>query len=518
MICISEEELKIVLDIIKRLYPKCRLLAFGSRYKWTNKDYSDLDLAIEGEEKISFEEMSKIKDAFEESDLNFSVDIIDLKGISEEFKEIVMNGNEEIYNGMNKLKDGWKRFKLGEVTSIGSSKRIFMSDYIKKGIPFYRSKEIIELSKGNKVTTELFINYEKYKEIKKKNGSPKIGDILLTSVGTIGIPYFVVEENFYFKDGNLTWIKEYKENIFNKYLYYWIKSPFGKNKIETTAIGSTQKALTIDSLKKIELLLPPLQQQKEIAYILSSLDDKIELNNKMNKTLEEMAQTLFKQWFVDFEFSNENGEPYKSSGGKMVESELGLIPEGWEVETLGSKKEFGELVMGLSPKSESYNEIKEGFPLLNGAADFDNLRLNPKKYTTSPTRIAKKNDFVFCVRATIGLLTIADKDYIIGRGVATIKNIQVEYKEYLYMVLNNSFQKLKMRATGSVIQGLSKPDINNLKLLFPNKDIIKYFHEIISKKMLNIENNKKEIIYLVQLRDILLYKLMNGDISIKNKI
>ena len=100
MICISENELKIVLDIIKRLYPKCRLLAFGSRYKWKNKEYSDLDLAIEGAEKIPFEEMSKIKDAFEESDLNFSVDIIDLNGISKEFKEIVMGGNEEIYNGM----------------------------------------------------------------------------------------------------------------------------------------------------------------------------------------------------------------------------------------------------------------------------------------------------------------------------------------------------------------------------------------------------------------------------------
>ena len=100
MICILENELKIVLDIIKELYPKCKISVFGSRYKGTYKEYSDLDLAIEGAEKIPFEEMSKIKDAFEESDLNFSVDIIDLNGISKEFKEIVMGGNEEIYNGM----------------------------------------------------------------------------------------------------------------------------------------------------------------------------------------------------------------------------------------------------------------------------------------------------------------------------------------------------------------------------------------------------------------------------------
>lgn len=101
MAYISEKELKIVLDIIKELYPKCKMSVFGSRYKGTYKEYSDLDLAIEGKEKISFQNMSKLRDAFEESELNFSVDIVDLNGISKEFKEIVMNGYEEIYNGLN---------------------------------------------------------------------------------------------------------------------------------------------------------------------------------------------------------------------------------------------------------------------------------------------------------------------------------------------------------------------------------------------------------------------------------
>lgn len=98
MIAISENDLKIVLEIIKRFYPECRVLVFGSRYRGTSKEYSDLDLAIEGKEKIPFKEMSKIKDAFEESNLNFSVDIIDLNGVKEEFKNIVLSGYEEIYD------------------------------------------------------------------------------------------------------------------------------------------------------------------------------------------------------------------------------------------------------------------------------------------------------------------------------------------------------------------------------------------------------------------------------------
>jgi type I restriction enzyme, S subunit len=137
---------------------------------------------------------------------------------------------------------------------------------------------------------------------------PLVGDILLTSVGTLGVSYQVQESDyFYFKDGNLTWFKDFSDEIHTKFLLYWLRS------------------------------LPDLPTQTAIAEILSSLDDKIELNNKINQELENLAQTLFKQWFIDFEFPydfaqgkpNENGAPYRSSGGEMVDSELGMIPKGW---------------------------------------------------------------------------------------------------------------------------------------------------------------------------------------------
>ena len=169
----------------------------------------------------------------------------------------------------------WREIKLGDLVDVSSSKRIYAKEYVDSGIPFYRSKEIIEKSKGNYVSTELYISKERFNELKNKFGAPSLGDILLTSVGTLGVPYIVRKEEFYFKDGNLTWIKNFKDNCHNKFIFYWLLSPDGVNQINTRCIGSTQKALTIDTLKKFELKIPPYEEQKAIARILSTLDEKI---------------------------------------------------------------------------------------------------------------------------------------------------------------------------------------------------------------------------------------------------
>src|SRR5699024_2849126 len=192
----------------------------------------------------------------------------------------------------------------------------------------YRSKEIILKHNKKEITDPLFISYDRYEEIKEKYGAPKDGDILLTSVGTLGVPYIVnSKEKFYFKDGNLTWLKNFKEVVNNRYIYYWVQSKYGKNEINKITIGSTQQAITINSLKSLEIQLPSLRMQNKISRTLDAIYEKENNNLNIINSLEELAQTLFKRWFVDFEFPNEEGKPYKSSGGKMVESELGMIPE-----------------------------------------------------------------------------------------------------------------------------------------------------------------------------------------------
>ena len=189
----------------------------------------------------------------------------------------------------------WKTYKIGDLCKISSSKRIFAKEYKDSGIPFYRGKEIIEKQKGNKISTELYISQERYDEIKAKHGVPQMGDMLLTSVGTLGIPYIVQDEVFYFKDGNLTWFYNF-EGIDSRYLYYWFLSPIGKMNIDSKAIGSTQKALTIETLSKFEISLPSLEEQRRIAGILGAIDDKIENNRRINTNLELQAQALFDEW------------------------------------------------------------------------------------------------------------------------------------------------------------------------------------------------------------------------------
>ena len=179
----------------------------------------------------------------------------------------------------------WRKVKLGEIGEITSSKRIFRAEYKKVGVPFYRGKEIIQKANNQEVSDEFFISLEKYEEIKNKYSVPLENDILITSVGTVGIPYIVKNEKFYFKDGNINWIRKYANNIYFKYLYYWLISPIGKNQIDSYLIGSTQKALTIEAIKKLEINLPPLNIQKKIAKILSDIDERIELNNKINDNL-----------------------------------------------------------------------------------------------------------------------------------------------------------------------------------------------------------------------------------------
>lgn len=226
------------------------------------------------------------------------------------------------------MKEVWKEVCLGDVCEISSSKRIYASDYVEKGIPFYRSKEIIEAFNGKKISLALFIDVNKYKKIKDKYGVPEVNDILLTSVGTIGIPFIVKNTKpFYFKDGNLIWLKTSKAlaSVDPKFLYSFITSDFGKGKLDSVLIGSSQKALTISGLNNLKINLPPLLTQQKIANILSAYDDLIENNTKRIELLEEQAQLIYEEWFVRMKFPNHENT--------KIDVDTGL-PEGWTNITL----------------------------------------------------------------------------------------------------------------------------------------------------------------------------------------
>jgi type I restriction enzyme S subunit len=186
------------------------------------------------------------------------------------------------------IPEGWEVKSLGDVTDVGSSKRIFLKEYVEDGIPFYRGKEIIQLSKGANISTELFITKERYNEIKDKFGVPLKYDILISSVGTIGVSWLVEHDQpFYFKDGNLTWIKNYSDRVNGTFISQWLKSRETQDQIKSSTIGSTQQALTISALRTLKLALPPV----DFSYI-NEVSEKFILWNELFVTNKREIETL----------------------------------------------------------------------------------------------------------------------------------------------------------------------------------------------------------------------------------
>ena len=413
----------------------------------------------------------------------------------------------------------WKIYKIGDLCKISSSKRIFAKEYKDSGIPFYRGKEIIEKQKGNKISTELYISQERYDEIRAKHGVPQKGDMLLTSVGTLGIPYIVQDEVFYFKDGNLTWFYDF-EDLDSRYLYYWFLSPIGKMNIDSKAIGSTQKALTIETLSKFEISLPGLEEQRRIAGILGAIDDKIECNRRINANLESQAQALYKQWFVDFEFPNEEGKPYKSSGSKMIDSELGLIPEGWSV---GKLEDVGTIVGGGTP-----SKAKQEYYTSNGIAWITpkDLSITHAKFTAkgevditdigyanSSAKMMPRGSILFSSRAPIGYISIAKNDICTNQGFKSVVPNNGCTTFVYYFLLSNT-ENIESKATGSTFKEASGALMKSLELVIPSDDILEKFEKIMSPIFESQEKFEAENETLATLRDTLLPKLMNGEIKL----
>jgi len=321
----------------------------------------------------------------------------------------------------------------------------------------------------------------------------------LTSVGTIGIPYLVKKsDEFYFKDGNLTWFSNFSKDIAPRYLLYWFQSEIGKKAIDNIVIGSTQKALTMVQLKKINIELPSIDIQKKIINIINSLDSKIELNNQMIATLEELAATLFKRWFVDFEFPDENGNPYKSSGGKMVDSELGEIPEGWSTTTLGSQVSF-EYGKSLTKSQRNFGTI----PVYgsNGIVDY-----HDKELVSGPGIIIGR-------KGTVGTVNFSSKDFFPIDTTFWVK-ILTDTKpiNYFYFLLKNL--NLDNLTSDSAVPGLNRNTALRTEIVVPTEGIINHFERTVETFRYLSDEIEDNIGLLGDVRDSLLPKILSGEIEV----
>lgn len=412
----------------------------------------------------------------------------------------------------------WKTVKLGDVADVLSGYAFKTKDFIEEGVPVVKIKNIIppniDINDTQYVSNEMYeekIKYAlNYNDILISMTGSNVNQIA-SAVGKIGRVKLKYTKLLLNQRVGKLFVKDNSKCNYD-YLYYYLIQPEIRYNLAANAGGSANQAnISPADIKNIDIKLPSLEEQEKIVNILSCLDDKIELNNEMNKTLEEMAQSIFKRWFVDFEFPNEDGQPYKSSGGEMVESELGMIPKGWEVKKM---KDISNLMMGISPKSSSYNNEFIGVPLLNGAGDFDNGNISPTKYTTEAKRVCSKGDIILSIRGTIGNLNISDSEYCLGRSMCALRGKDDIDNMLIFMNMSKSIELLKNNAIGSVIVGLSKPDIEEIMIAYPNYELRKLFSEQLYNLYFRKKHNISENENLKCIRDTLITRLMNGDISV----
>lgn len=297
------------------------------------------------------------------------------------------------------------------------------------------------------------------------------------------------------------------------YLYYYIKHHLPE--VEALGSGTTFKEVSRASLEKWEIDIPDLHTQKEISSILSFLDRKISLNRKANEVLEKMAKQLYDYWFVQFDFPDENGNPYKSSGGKMVYNETlkREIPEGWEV---GELIDIANITMGQSPDGSSYNENGEGIIFYQGSTDFGIRFPNVRQYTTAPTRYASKGDILMSVRAPVGAMNFANNDCCIGRGLCAMNSKigSITHLYYTVCVFKEKFEQASQ--VGTTFGSITKEELHSLPVVIPQNDVIGKFENIckpIFEQQMVLGN---ESLRLTSLRDFLLPMLMNGQVTIKD--
>ena len=344
------------------------------------------------------------------------------------------------------------------------------------------------------------------------------GDILFSEIRPANRRFALVTKDDcadYVVSTKLMVLRKYNNEVDLRYFYYCLTNQPFLDMLQRKAenrIGSFPQ-ITFDLLSEYAFPVPSLSEQEKIANIIFSLDHKIELNKQINDNLEAMAKQLYDYWFVQFDFPNEEGKPYKSSGGAMVWNDKlkREIPQGW---SNGVLSDVANITMGQSPDGSSYNEDGEGIIFYQGSTDFGLRFPNIRQYTTSPSRYANKGDILMSVRAPVGALNIANNDCCIGRGLSALSS-KIGSMAHLYYLMNDFRLKFEgMNSAGTTFGSITKDELFSLPVIIPTKSAISEFEKvcepIFDKQMIIGE----EINALTKQRDELLPLLMNGQATV----
>ena len=406
----------------------------------------------------------------------------------------------------------WKEVRLGDVCSKITDGSHFSPKAQTEGYPMLSVKDMREYDFDFSNCKK--ISYEDYLKMERDGCVPQIGDVLVAKDGSYLKEIFICKEQR--EIALLSSIAIFRPNsqlIDSRFLCYCLKSPRVYNYISLNCVsGSALPRIILKDFKGVNIRVPSLDDQRRIVSILSSLDRKIELNNKINADLEEMAQAIFKNWFVDF-------EPFKD--GKFVDSELGMIPEGWKV---GRADDFYQINIGKTPprKEHKWFSTSPADKIWVSIANMGNSGIfisDSSEYLTKEAVdrhniiMVPRNTILLSFKLTVGRVAIADKELTTNEAIARFILSDDKYMEYLYLYLKN-FDYNSLGSTSSIATAVNSKTIKGMQMLQPSDKIIDAFHIQVNPIFEKIRSLTKENSRLSLLRDTLLPRLMSGELEI----
>ena len=395
----------------------------------------------------------------------------------------------------------WKEYRYTDLATIigGGTPKTSVPEYWSGEIPWLSVKDFVS------VTKYVYDTEKHISELGLLNSSTKLlekNDIVISARGTVGAMAMIPDPMCF----NQSCFGLRGNNIVDKnFLYYLTRTKV--DELRKTAHGSVFDTITRETFDNLRCLVPPLQTQQKIGNILSSLDSKIELNKRINDNLEQQAQALFKSWFVDF-------EPFKK--GKFIDSELGMIPEGWQVE------ELGNITNSITEKVGKRTDIKVLSPVNTGDLLLSEEYFTKQVYSKNLAKyiMVAPNDFAYNpARINIGSIGMNTFDFSgCVSPVYVVFRCEKEYHHFfnIFKATKNFKEEVNTRAIGGIRQTLSYKDFSLIKIVYPPKEAVEQFNKIYSHIMILIKKNVLENKRLHQTRDTLLPKLMSGELKIND--
>ena len=528
---ISPEQLAIVQGILKDNLPKGTLAwAFGSRVTWTAKPFSDLDIALEGTEPLAPDVLIDLEEAFEASDLPWKVDVIDLNAVSPEFRAIVERQRVPVPTTVLRLGDHSQKIGSGATPRGGKDSYLAQGPY-----SLIRSQNVH--NHGFEFGGLAYIDEDQARKL--QNVEVLEDDVLVNITGDSVARVCMVHPSALPARVNqhVAIVRPDPSVIDPFFLRYWLVQRSSQaHLLGLAAAGATRNALTKSMLEGLEIPYVEIAVQRQIGAALRLLDDKIELNRRMNETLEAMARAVFRDWFVDFGPTRRKAagitDPAAILGGLLPDPPQAALlfpdrlgdnglPEGWEEREVG---DLCPIVGGGTPSTKEpafWDGGTHNWATPKDLSKLSGLFLRASERQVTDAGLAKVSSGLSPVgsvllssRAPIGYVAIAEEPVAVNQGFIVMQPTPAFPTEFAYFWTLENLDLIKANANGSTFQEISKKNFRPLRVNHAGADLVAKFAEVAGPMMDLIRNNEQENQTLAATRDLLLPKLMSGELRL----